>query len=142
MRRVGRCWPADTDRRQADSGPENPQPGTRRPWVGRAWDANCRGCGSEWDVKQTAPVGSFKPSPSGLYDMHGNVYEWVADSWHKNYEGAPIDGSARAVPDESQFVSRGGSYFEIPSSLYVFSRNWSDGNKPLPDIGMRLVMER
>jgi formylglycine-generating enzyme required for sulfatase activity len=39
--------------------------------------ANCIGCGSRWDNKQTAPVGSFKPNPFGLYDTAGNVLEWV-----------------------------------------------------------------
>jgi formylglycine-generating enzyme required for sulfatase activity len=55
--------------------------------------ANCNGCGSQWDYKQTAPVGSFAPNPWGLYDTAGNVWEWVQDCWHKNYEGAPEDGS-------------------------------------------------
>jgi formylglycine-generating enzyme required for sulfatase activity len=48
--------------------------------------ANCDGCGSEWDNKQTAPVGSFKPNPFGLYDTAGNVDEWVQDCWHENYK--------------------------------------------------------
>ena len=49
---------------------------------------------SEWSGKKMSPVGSFERNAFGLYDMHGNVFEWVEDCWHDNYEGAPSDGSA------------------------------------------------
>ena len=64
--------------------------------------ANCDGCGSRWDDKQTAPVGSFSPNPFGLYDVHGNVWEWVEDCWKGNC---------------SRRVLRGGSWKFIPRNL-------------------------
>jgi formylglycine-generating enzyme required for sulfatase activity len=73
--------------------------------------ANCDGCGSQWDGQQTAPVGSFKPNAFGLCDMHGNVWEWVEDSWHENYDGAPTDGSAWLRDGDPTYrVVRGGSW--------------------------------
>ncbi len=82
--------------------------------------ANCNGCGSEWDGKQTAPVGSFLPNNFGLYDTVGNVSEWVEDCWHKNYEGAPNDGSAwleAGGANCSWGVIRGGSWHKAPAIL-------------------------
>jgi formylglycine-generating enzyme required for sulfatase activity len=69
---------------------------TAYPWgnkIGKN-NANCSRCGSQWDNKQTAPVGSFAANGFGLYDMVGNVYEWVEDCYHDSYNGAPADGAA------------------------------------------------
>ncbi|MCE7913343.1 MAG: TIR domain-containing protein [Nitrosomonas sp. PRO4] len=76
-------------------------------------NANCSDCGSQWDDKQTAPVGSFKPNAFGLYDTAGNVAEWVEDCWHVNYQNAPMDGSAWLEKDGGDCdrrVLRGGSW--------------------------------
>ncbi|MDE0331907.1 MAG: SUMF1/EgtB/PvdO family nonheme iron enzyme [Nitrospinae bacterium] len=78
--------------------------------------ANCEGCGSRWD-RQTAPVGSFRVNPFGLHDAHGNVWEWVADCWNKNYEGAPSDGRAWTSGDCGSRVLRGGSWSSKPRNL-------------------------
>ena len=72
--------------------------------------ANCRGCGSRWDDRQTAPVGSFPANPFGLHDVHGNVEEWVEDCWNDSYNGAPTDGSAWVSGDCGHRVLRGASW--------------------------------
>ncbi len=88
--------------------------------------ANCDGCGSLWDDELTAPVGSFAPNAFGLHDMHGNVYEWVEDCWHSDYQGAPSDGSAWTSGGVCQVrILRGGSYDDTP--VLVRSAN-RDGN--------------
>ena len=86
---------------------------TAYPWgddIGKN-NANCNGCGSKWDNRQTAPVGSFKPNAFGLYDMVGNVWQWVEDCFHNNYNGAPTDGSAWIEGGNCKFrVVRGGAW--------------------------------
>ncbi|MGH8567938.1 MAG: formylglycine-generating enzyme family protein, partial [Gammaproteobacteria bacterium] len=89
--------------------------------------ANCRGCGSEWDSKETAPVGSFAPNAFGVYDTAGNVWEWVQDCWHESYEGAPADGSAwleTGGGDCNRRGVRGGSWLDGPLNLRSANRNW------------------
>ena len=79
--------------------------------------ANCDGCGSREDRKQTAPVGSFGANGFGLHDVHGNVWEWVQDCWNRMYAGAPADGSAWEQGDCNRRVVRGGSWINGPRYL-------------------------
>jgi formylglycine-generating enzyme required for sulfatase activity len=95
---------------------------TKYPWGdeikldGKAM-ANCIGCGSQWDGKQTAPVGSFAANAFGLYDMVGNVWEWTEDCWNENDQGGPADGSSWTRGDCSRRVVRGGSRVSGPVGL-------------------------
>jgi formylglycine-generating enzyme required for sulfatase activity len=76
-------------------------------------NANCDGCGSQWDAKQTSPVGSFAANQFGLYDMAGNVLQWVQDCYRGNYDGAPTDGSAWTSGACGNRVIRGGSWIYV-----------------------------
>ena len=99
---------------------------TAYPWgddIGKG-NANCNACGSEWDYVQTGPVGSFAANGFGLYEMVGNVWEWVEDCYHPSYDNAPKDGSewTAACPDDRRRVVRGGSWLDIPVTLRSASR--------------------
>ena len=73
-------------------------------------NANCKGCGSQWDNLETSPVGSFKPNAFGLYDMNGNLWQWVEDCYHNDYKDAPADASAWTGGDCSIHVVRSGAW--------------------------------
>jgi formylglycine-generating enzyme required for sulfatase activity len=87
-------------------------------------NANCDGCGSKWDKRETSPVGSFEPNAFGLYDMQGNVWEWTEDCVHADYNGdPPQDGSAWiADGDCSSRLVRGGSWVDDPQVLRAANR--------------------
>jgi formylglycine-generating enzyme required for sulfatase activity len=89
----------------------------------------------------SSPVGSYAPNGFGMYDMHGNVYERVADCYHENYAGAPSDGSAWTEQTCEAYVIRGNDWGEAP----VFSRS-GNRNNIYPQtrgdwIGFRVVRE-
>jgi formylglycine-generating enzyme required for sulfatase activity len=102
--------------------------------------ANCDGCGSQWDKKQTAPVGSFEPNAFGLYDMQGNVWQWVEDCYHDNYDAAPADGSAWTENcKEDLRVLRGGSFMDIPTLIRSASRVRHNSGVQAGEIGFRVA---
>jgi len=89
---------------------------------------------------RTSPVASFTASPWGLYDIYGNVWEWVEDCWSASYAGAPADGSAVFEADCSRRGFRGGGYGDIPHFARSTLRNRGNAAHRKDDIGFRLVV--
>jgi formylglycine-generating enzyme required for sulfatase activity len=104
-------------------------------------NANCNGCGSpQWDNRESSPVGSFKPNAFGLYDMAGNVWQWVQDCYHNDHDGMPTDGSAWTSGDCTRRVVRGGSWNYLPRDLRSASRGLNPTD--LRDNGLGFRVER
>jgi|GEM_PF-6910706 len=103
--------------------------------------ANCSGCGSQWNNKQTAPVGSFSANAFGLYDTAGNVFEWVQDCWQNNYTNAPDSGTAAEIKLCNQRVIRGGSWIFEPRVARSASRNGDFPANRNTNLGFRLAQD-
>ncbi|HAX77843.1 MAG TPA: serine/threonine protein kinase [Cyanobacteria bacterium UBA11372] len=91
--------------------------------------------------QETTPVGSFLPNAFGLYDMHGNVWEWCADPWHDNYNGAPSDASVWEYGGNNQCrVQRGGSWGRSAVDCRSAFRRWDSPGFRFRYFGFRLVL--
>lgn len=101
--------------------------------------ANCSGCGTEWDARQSAPVGSFAPNEFGLYDMHGNVWEWVQDCWTDNYFGRGDNAAAIVIKGCERHVLRGGSWLNTADYARVSYRGNEMSTYRHESIGFRVV---
>ncbi len=91
--------------------------------------------------ERTAEVGRYQPNSFGLYDMHGNVWEWVTDCWNESYVGAPTDGSAWTNGDCSRRVIRGGAWDSSPWNLRSAHRYGSSRSNHSSYLGFRLARD-
>lgn len=101
---------------------------------------NCKGCSDIPLSEQPARVGSLKPNPFGLFDMGGSVDQWVEDCWHKNYQGAPADGSAWTESDCTSHVIRSGSWKKDSNYARTSNRGSYDTNVRYPTHGFRVAL--
>ena len=105
--------------------------------------SGCYGKGPKGEYREeTTPVGEFPPNAFGLYDMHGNVWEWCADDFHKNYNGAPTDGSVWLNGDKEKSPLRGGSWYNNPNNCRSAIRDdYIRRDDLINYIGFRLVCD-
>lgn len=89
----------------------------------------------------TSPAGTFKANPWGLFDMIGNAWQWVEDCWHKDYTGAPTDGSAwvSGCQEGNGRMIRGGSWYSVPRESRSVTRYWDEPSFPSFYTGFRLT---
>ena len=93
-------------------------------------------------TNRTAPVANYLINPWELYDMHGNVWEWVEDCWHEDYTNAPADGRAWLEENNgncNRRVVRGGSWFNYPENLRSANRNRYNNDERYNSLGFRLA---
>lgn len=91
--------------------------------------------------RKTHPVGRKKPNGLGLFDMSGNVWEWMRDCWNKGYVGAPDDGSAWETGDCGLRVGRGGSWYFKPGFVRSAYRGWGGPDYRGSGLGFRLAQD-
>ena len=94
---------------------------------------------ANFNVGTTTPVGSYAPNAWGLYDMHGNVYEWTQDCWVGNLSSHPSNGGANRSGDCSRRVLRGGSWDLTPRLLRSAFRFRISTSARVIDLGFRLL---
>ncbi len=93
-------------------------------------------------AQQTVPIGSFTPNAFGLHDMHGNVWEWVEDCWHDDYQNAPAEGAAWLAANDGLCgyrIYRGGSWLNVRSVVRSANRTGSPPDFSISNIGFRVA---
>ncbi|TAF02824.1 MAG: serine/threonine protein kinase [Oscillatoriales cyanobacterium] len=90
--------------------------------------------------QETTDVGSFPPNAFGLYDMHGNVWEWCSDKWHGDYSKAPADGSSWETGTDNNRVLRGGSWNDLAVNCRFAYRRRNSAGFRYSCIGFRVAL--
>jgi formylglycine-generating enzyme required for sulfatase activity/outer membrane protein OmpA-like peptidoglycan-associated protein len=103
--------------------------------------ANCSDCGGSQDGKTPIAVGSFKPNPFGINDVHGGVAQWVADCWFPNYQGAPANASVRDQRNCQKRVLRGGSFRNDREAITAAARGNYDASVRYIAHGFRVARD-
>ena len=116
---------------------------TRYPWghdVG-ANNAHCFDCKTGLNPRQATRIGRFEPNAFGVYDMTGNIFEWVHDCYHPTYQGAPTDGAIWEGGDCSNRIARGGAYTTTSKSIRPAKRTKFKSQGVYDSVGIRLARD-
>lgn len=104
--------------------------------------ANCRECGAgDFSGHKSAPTRTFEANPFGLYEIHGNIWEWTADCWHPTHEGADPAGKPRVAEKCTLMTIRSGSWYYFAPVSTAASRAKNDRRMKSYNIGIRAVRE-
>ena len=128
-----RYWGAAVERTCAYANVFNPKTKTKYK------DADRQAFPCDDGFMETAPVGSLKPNAFGLYDMLGNVWEWVEDCWNPSYADGPNDGSAWLTGDCTNRVMRGGGWYYGPRNVRLAKRLKNPAVNRGNDVGFRVA---
>ena len=108
---------------------------------GGSSNAHCFNCESDFSTGKPAKIGTYKPNQFGLYDTAGNLFEWVHDCYHRNYDGAPTDGSVWEGGDCKVRIVRGGAYQSPASSMRSENRGKFASDRGQYNVGIRVARD-
>jgi formylglycine-generating enzyme required for sulfatase activity len=112
-------------------------------WGTKAGESNahCFDCKSDFNTSKPAKIGTYQPNLFGLHDTAGNVFEWVHDCYHRNYQDAPADGSVWEGGDCDVRIVRGGAFRSPATSMRVENREKFKSDKGQYNVGFRVARD-
>ncbi len=143
--RTGRAYrlPSESEweyaARAGSTGRFNTGPCARTDQANFRGNTPAQGCSAGINRSRSLPVASFAPNDHGLYDTHGNVWEWVQDCWNGGYVGAPTDGRPWTTGDCGSAVSRGGAWIAVGSAQRLANRNSAPRGDRVSTRGFRVA---